>query len=790
MNRLLTTIILILLLGINIFAKTNIQGIASKGGLVIQTSPTVSYKTIQSFPSCTITVYITGTTNLAIIYSDNAGTLKSNPFTANSDASFSFYADNGRYDVKLSGTGITTPFTPLVDVVVKDANEDNYSPTNYGALCDGVTLDTINFSSMISDIGSTKATIRLPKSPCRLASFSFPSNTTIDYGNSGGLYADNNTTVITIIGPQVPSAPTDFLVQRYYNLLGSISNQGTLSISGNKSISGMYPEWFGGKGDKSTENGYAIQAIINIFAAASKNPSLYLGEGVYNDGIPFQDASLSNAQIVLPKVNNNQSMLTVKIKGVAAPAHPWNTDSGSIIRSTLTSGTGNIIGVKNNQGSFCTTATCVASNISSNIIVDFQDVTFRAVANPTYSAVDISRIRNAYLNSVRVDTNDFGAGGLNPHFFPGTNIPDPICTEPTTSTSYGIKLPTDYLTNRVVTNDIFVAGYYNQMRVGELGKGERIVFHCGKVGFAVEGATWPNHFQNVVMAAIHTPIKALGATPELAGYPDTNLTSRIVIDDLGVENDVTLGWTGVNYLVDDANGYLIGWAKVFYGAGVALPDNRSLTDNKFEIYRTEFPWNGIDPNGLSSYLTGDYAVDETYRGKQVSTDNALGWKIVGCNQLGTNNGCGVFGAANHAIAPGIDNRLSFLYFTTDGAINNGKITIFVMKNGVSTVAGTIDRYGNLSIVGMFQTGVANLTITSNTITPITPLVTIPVGNIDNITVPPNISSATCFDAIPTGAYTYSAIGNVGVPAGGGLAVVGRLMRFCYNGNTGKWNPSY
>lgn len=78
-----------------------------------------------SYPGCTVEVFLTGTlihpTN---IYSDNAGTVKANPFTADTTTGLWFwYADNNRYDVKLSGgnpsPGLGAGFT-LGDIVLVD----------------------------------------------------------------------------------------------------------------------------------------------------------------------------------------------------------------------------------------------------------------------------------------------------------------------------------------------------------------------------------------------------------------------------------------------------------------------------------------------------------------------------------------------------------------------------------------------------------------------------------------------------------------------------------------------
>jgi hypothetical protein len=89
-----------------------IQGFCEQGGqTVITDGRTSTTKTQRSYPSCTITVYQTGTTTLASIASDSSGTPKSNPFTADTDGYWSWYAQSGVYDVKMSGGGLAAPIT-------------------------------------------------------------------------------------------------------------------------------------------------------------------------------------------------------------------------------------------------------------------------------------------------------------------------------------------------------------------------------------------------------------------------------------------------------------------------------------------------------------------------------------------------------------------------------------------------------------------------------------------------------------------------------------------------------
>ena len=60
--------------------------------------------------SCSVSVFLHSTITFATIYSDSINTPLSNPFTANSDGSFGFYADiSQHYDVQISGTVTCVP---------------------------------------------------------------------------------------------------------------------------------------------------------------------------------------------------------------------------------------------------------------------------------------------------------------------------------------------------------------------------------------------------------------------------------------------------------------------------------------------------------------------------------------------------------------------------------------------------------------------------------------------------------------------------------------------------------
>lgn len=93
--------------------NTRLQGFCEDGNQQVTVSGLVSVTRVQrSYPSCTVTVYDNGTSNLSTIYSNVSGTPLGNPVTAATTGQWFFYAVPGNhYDIQFSGGGIATPFT-------------------------------------------------------------------------------------------------------------------------------------------------------------------------------------------------------------------------------------------------------------------------------------------------------------------------------------------------------------------------------------------------------------------------------------------------------------------------------------------------------------------------------------------------------------------------------------------------------------------------------------------------------------------------------------------------------
>jgi len=91
------------------FARQSAQGWCQVGGQSVVTNGQTSQTKVQrSAPSCTVTVNVVGG-GLATIFSDNAGTPLSNPFTAASNGQWQWYGDNGHYSVVTSGGSPALP---------------------------------------------------------------------------------------------------------------------------------------------------------------------------------------------------------------------------------------------------------------------------------------------------------------------------------------------------------------------------------------------------------------------------------------------------------------------------------------------------------------------------------------------------------------------------------------------------------------------------------------------------------------------------------------------------------
>lgn len=98
------------------------QGWVEQGGNTVTTDGRVSTTLVQrSYPEATVTVFNAGTAVLATIFSTEGGAPLANPFVADGNGKWQFWADQGRYDIQFSGAGITGNYTYFAVEVVPSA---------------------------------------------------------------------------------------------------------------------------------------------------------------------------------------------------------------------------------------------------------------------------------------------------------------------------------------------------------------------------------------------------------------------------------------------------------------------------------------------------------------------------------------------------------------------------------------------------------------------------------------------------------------------------------------------
>lgn len=209
------------------FARYN--GSCQQGGQIVTVNGIQSAQKIQqSYPACTVDVFLHNTINHANLFTDAAGLFPlANPFTSTSTGIAAWYAVDGRYDVQYSNGGIPAPFAisdislcftctgggggggnivpgnSIAQIPVWSISGSQYVPQNKAIYDtrDWMTCDvppgsntgtnaSAGLGVLLSAIGSQNATIRVigtinPTNTCLVGSFRIPSNVTLDFSGGG-----------------------------------------------------------------------------------------------------------------------------------------------------------------------------------------------------------------------------------------------------------------------------------------------------------------------------------------------------------------------------------------------------------------------------------------------------------------------------------------------------------------------------------------------------------------------------------------------------------------------------
>jgi hypothetical protein len=436
-----------------------------------------------------------------------------------------------------------------------------------------------------------------------------------------------------------------------------------------------------------TDDTSAIQAAMN---ASPLGLGVFFADGVYIINGALQDTSNSNAQLLLPKVNNFENAVTIRLFGTTSPITTWTTRSGAILQSTLASGNGQLIGVKNPHG------TPNSDNHYNGSVVNFfaERMTFRLPQNPTNSCLDFSWIYDVFLRDCRIDV--MGGVATDTTTIAGLTLPLVTVAQPTTSTSYGVKMGMPGLGVSYKMDNCAVFGYYTDVRTSELMQGDRLMLFGSKrvlelMGSSIPGYTpYPNTFRYLL------------TTNSPGGIVATVGPSALIIEQWDVEHDTPTPGSGPSwatprtYDVDDANNYVTGWYQ--YHMHDAAPWSVNGAANLVP-YDAAQPYNGraFYPEIFPGFTAQNNAVEMVKRGLPVSGGSGhAAFRLHVTSATGTSDPIGGIVFANDASGSS-DMRTAEIYSALDGAANSGNFGIYTANAGALLQALAINHLQQLQL---------------------------------------------------------------------------------------------
>lgn len=264
------SLLLLLSCATTLEARGIVSGWAQRGGQQVTVNGLKSTtKHPRSFPSAAITVYKSGTTTKATIYSTNAGATLANPFSADSTSYYQFFTDEVTVDLLISGSGVAS-YT-LTNTIPSSLGGGGLTlnVTDFGAKCDSTTDDTVALTAALTAGATSGATISFPRGVCMVSSeLSIPISA-IGMRVSGVGIANGSLSLASVIRASVPMRSVLAVLAPYQDIQGIAFDANNLATYATFVNNGAESRFF---------RTWHVQAVED---------GIYLDATGNNDGIKF-----------------------------------------------------------------------------------------------------------------------------------------------------------------------------------------------------------------------------------------------------------------------------------------------------------------------------------------------------------------------------------------------------------------------------------------------------------------------------------------------------------------------
>ncbi len=474
--------------------------------------------------------------------------------------------------------------------------------------------------------------------------------------------------VIVVSGAGVAGAPLKTTILTFTS-----STQVTLNANASTSVTTANIVW-------GTDDTAAIQsAILAAYDALSGN--VYFPNGIYIINGAMQtsiDGAIPNSQLYIRHgLDTQPGRRSITLQGESSPQIPvfnasvnWN---GAILYSTFATTSGSVqsvlggIGASGSSAGFGFTDTYL------------KDIQFRVYTNNGAHAPYVSGFDG--LNFGTISTYNASA-----------TIDVPLSNSATAlaSGTYGMRISKQFNNGPCIVNGGCVMGFETAWSIGEHVQLQLPYAIGNYYGYFMQGTSFETSGK-LLAHQCNTQIVFENGARNVA----VDLT-------LEVENDALGKWFDTNTLFTDAGNKATGVLR--YTNAVS-----SFTGgaNLYAVSSDRYIAQNSNTSGLyvnhatSSSTTGDFQVSS---GLSTSNDTKYAGLSMVTNQSGTANLIGALGWFNSSIGTtASDRRIAFISGVTNGAINTGLLTTFVMNAGaqvnVSQAAPTRYNFGVNTLIG-------------------------------------------------------------------------------------------